>query len=186
MLKDKLKLKDLLKNKNNLYIILVLGILILIVSNLLFSPKSRQEEQPKTQTAVKQNAADQEKRLEDILSKVKGAGNVEVMMTYDSGPEKITVQNAKTTQSNQEEPQTQGGMRKTGETTSDTQTVMVTEGGQSQPFVSKEIEPKIRGVLVVADGAGDNSVKIDLTNAVASVLDVPYHRIQVLQKANTK
>ncbi len=180
------KLKDLLKNKNNLYIILVLGILILIASNLLFSQNPKQEKQTKAQTPVTQDTSAQEKRLEEILSKVKGAGAVAVMMTYDSGPEKITVQNAKATQSSQEEPQTQGGMKKTGETTNDTQTVMVTEGGQSQPFVSKEIEPKIRGVLVVADGAGDSSVKMDLTNAVASVLDVPYHRIQVLQKANTK
>lgn len=183
---DKGALKEILKNKNNLYILLVVGILILIVSNLLFSSKPKKEDKSTPQVTSGQSAAEAEKRLEEILSKAAGVGNVEVMVTYDTGPEKVTVHDAQSSKTSQEEPQTQGGMRKTDETNSDVQTVMVTEGGQSQPFVSKEIEPKIRGVLVVADGAREESVKIGITNAVAAVLDVPYHRIQVLPKASTK
>ena len=180
------KLKELLKNKNNLYILLVAGILILVVSNLLFSSDTKKEDKSTAAPSVTLTPTEDEKRLEEILSKAAGVGEVKVMITYDTGPEKVTVQNAQISQSNQEEPQTQGGMRKTDETTSDSQTVMITEGGQSQPFVAKEIEPKIRGVLVVADGAREEAVKINITNAVAAVLDVPYHRIQVLPKANTK
>lgn len=182
----KINLKELLKNKNNLYILLVAGILILVVSNLLFSSKPKKENISTPQVSSAESATEAEKRLEEILSKAAGVGNVEVMVTYDTGPEKVTVQNAQISQTSQEEPQTQGGMKKTDEMTSDSQTVMVTEGGQSQPFVSKEIEPKIRGVLVVADGAREETVKISITNAVAAVLDVPYHRIQVLPKASTK
>lgn len=180
------KLKELLKNKNNLYILLVAGILILVVSNLLFSSDTKKEDKTATASSVTLTPSENEKRLEEILSKAAGVGEAKVMITYDAGPEKVTVQNAQVSQSNQEEPQTQGGMRKTDETTSDSQTVMITEGGQSQPFVAKEIEPKIRGVLVVADGAREEAVKINITNAVAAVLDVPYHRIQVLPKADTK
>ena len=178
--------KEILKNKNNLYILLIAGILILVVGNLLFSSKPKKADKAAPKAAAVQSAADAEKRLKDILSKADGVGNVEVMVTYDAGPEKVTVQNAQSSKTSQEEPQTQGGMRKTDETSSDLETVMVTEGGQSQPFVSKELEPKIRGVLVVADGAREESVKIGITNAVAAVLDVPYHRIEVLPKASTK
>ena len=57
-------------------------------------------------------------------------------------------------------------------------------GNSQQPFVSKEVLPRVRGVLVVAEGANNKRVNMELTDAVAAVLDVPYHKIKVLEKSN--
>ncbi len=182
---ENLKNLSFSKNKTNLYIILIIGVILLIAANILFSnpQKDTAVNVPEKSDASAPDANELETRLSEILSKVQGAGEVDVMVTYDSGTEKIPAQDKKTNLSKTGE--TSGGVQAdTGdvESSSEETTVMVKDGNSQTPFVIKETEPKIRGVLVVADGAGNSSVRVSIQKAVAAVLDVPVHKIEVLQK----
>lgn len=176
-------IKKIYSIKKNLYIFLIVGIIILILSNIFFTSKDKTAE--KKQTAnIATSSENDEIRLEKILSKVYGAGKTEVMITYNAGVERVTIQNSKISKSSSNDTEKSGGEEVSTEIAEERQTVMNGSGNSQTPFIVKEVNPQVRGVLVVADGAGDETVRYNLTNAVAAVLDVPYYRIQVLQKSN--
>ena len=68
------KLNKLLKNKNNqaLLVILIIGVVLIFLSGIKSSD---------TKT-ISGNSVSEEERLEQILSDIKGAGDVSVMITY--------------------------------------------------------------------------------------------------------
>ncbi|MNW16560.1 hypothetical protein D3C71_2154450 [compost metagenome] len=50
------------------------------------------------------------------------------------------------------------------------------------PLVVKTTKPKIRGVVVVAKGAENPTVKLLIADAVERGLEVPAHRISVVPR----
>ncbi len=77
------------------------------------------------------------------------------------------------------EEDSQGGVRQQLEYDSRGQLVFVQTGGQEEPVVVKVIKPRVRGVLVVAEGAGNSLVRERLTHAVQGALDLPAYKINV-------
>jgi stage III sporulation protein AG len=57
-----------------------------------------------------------------------------------------------------------------------------TSGGE--PYVVKEIEPEVEGILVVAEGAGNETVVNEITYAVQVLFDVPVHKIKVVKMSS--
>ena len=51
-----------------------------------------------------------------------------------------------------------------------------------EPMVVKEVYPKVRGVIVTADGGGNSAVRSAISEAVTASLDVPAHRICIFKK----
>lgn len=120
------------------------------------------------------------KQVGDILCQVQGAGDVVVSVTLEAGYEKEFARNVNSDSSTVQEYDNAGGSRTT--TTSNDKSEVVFAQNQSQALVAREIGPKIRGVLIVAEGAGDSEVKRQLGQAVQAILNVPAHRIMVLTK----
>ena len=52
------------------------------------------------------------------------------------------------------------------------------------PYVVKQIEPEIEGVLVAAQGGGDETVVNEITYAVQVLFDVPVHKIKVVKMSS--
>ena len=108
--------------------------------------------------------------LEKILSGIKGAGNVEVMVVFkDDGKEDIAM--------NREYSKDGEGSVKSGETA-------VMTSGRNAVIVQKNL-PQVQGVIVTAEGAADEKVRDSIKNAVAAALPVAYHRIEVLEQEYT-
>ncbi|MDK2903422.1 MAG: stage sporulation protein [Clostridiales bacterium] len=120
-----------------------------------------------------------ETELADILSKVDGVGSVSVMITFESEGEKVPATDVQRSTKTTEEKDNQGGDRTIIEETNDSKHVILNQQGASQPMIIKELAPKIRGVIVVAEGAEDVSVQADVSHAVQTVLDVPAHKVTV-------
>ena len=101
-----------------------------------------------------------ELRLSAILETVSGAGKVSVMITYYG---------------------TCGYDLEFEEKTSDSvsESSVVMDG--NAPFVKSEFYPKVKGVIIVAEGAGRAEVRKALTDAAAAVLEVSSHKICVLE-----
>ena len=55
------------------------------------------------------------------------------------------------------------------------------EGNVESPFVSRTCTPKIAGVLVVAEGAGDSVVKQEILSSVQSLFAIEAHKITVVK-----
>lgn len=115
-----------------------------------------------------------EKKMENILSKIDGAGKVSVMITFESGVEYIT---AITTnkQANSVTDEYSGGYRKTDSIVESNNPVIV--GGKA--VILKEIEPRVKGAVVVSQGAGSIKVQIELIKAVSTLLNLKTDYIEI-------
>ena len=111
-----------------------------------------------------------EAKLKTILQSIDGAGKVDVMICAKTAGEIVYAKNT-------EEKTTSSGSQKTTTTTNNI--VMVTKDGLSQPLILMEILPTISGVVVVADGARNVDVKLNIISAVETVLGLPSTAINV-------
>ena len=124
-----------------------------------------------------------EQRLKHVLSCIRGAGQVEVMITYSASGEIVT---AMSTSRNSNTSSSQDGNRESEELQeilTETPATVEAEDGVN-PIVLMEKKPTVRGVIVVAEGAADIAVRLDLERAVRAVLDVPINHIEVFELGN--
>lgn len=124
----------------------------------------------------------QEKKLSQILAKVDGIGEVEVMITAKTSKEKVTLKDVPYQRTETNEQDSGGGTRQKTEISSEETSVMnKLEDGEETPYVTKELQPKIEGVIVIASGAENSQVVAEINEAVVALFDVPAHKIKVMK-----
>ena len=127
------------------------------------------------------DTADLEKRLAGILGQVSGAGEVEVMISWESTEEKVVEKDQPISRSNTTENDSAGGSRSFYQYEEQESTVYGDGEGES-PFVTKILAPKVRGVLVLAQGAGTGEVSNSLSEAVQALFGIGADKVKVLRK----
>ncbi len=119
-----------------------------------------------------------EKKLEEILSKIKGAGDVDVMIYYSNLGEKIIASDSRT----RNEKENRGeGVESVAED-KEKNTVLYGGSGNEMPFITEERLPEASGILVIAEGAHNEKVKYEIREAVRALLGVSPNRIRVAEK----
>lgn len=152
-------------NTRVLALIFIVGIVLLLFP----TQKKEEKENDKTDTfSVYQ--AETEKRLSQILSKVKNVGTAEVMITFYNEGQTFFAENTEEQKNGEKQDFSASHVLKND------------GSGKSSPLVEKKNAPEVSGVLVVATGANDPAVKENIINAVRAVLGVKTHRIEVLAK----
>jgi stage III sporulation protein AG len=120
-----------------------------------------------------------ENRLKEILEKIVGVGSVDVLLTIDSTEEIEIARESSESQSTTDEDDRSGGKRHITAITKDGKVVIVEVAGDQKPIVTKTINPSIRGVLIVAKGAENQTVRRLIIDAVEKGVNVPANRISV-------
>ena len=184
--------QDRKKLVENTVIVIVIGIIIIIAGSTLLKGKgtdaSRNENETAQKTTLSANTAasggnDDESRLKVLLSQMKGVGNVDVMITYTTSSENVPAYDIKKNQSGTQEKDSGGGTRSISQEEYDsTLAYEDSSDGGKKPVILKKIEPEVKGVLVVADGADSAEVRERICNSVMVVLDVAAHKVQVVQR----
>lgn len=123
-----------------------------------------------------------ETRVKTILEQIVGVGQVDVLVTVDSTEELIVQRNVKDNQQQTEETDANGGKRHTSQYTRDGQIVTIETANKQTPVVTKRVKPKIRGVIIVAKGTENATVKQMVVDAVEKGLNVPTYRISVVPR----
>ena len=126
-----------------------------------------------------------ERKLKDVLSKVSGVGEVEVMVTLRSTSEKVVEKDEEKESETVTEQDSQGGTRTTSRNSSSGTTVFGEDGSGTssgqEPYVTKELTPIVEGVVVIAQG-GDEPVTVqNITEAVQALFNVDTHKIKVMK-----
>ncbi len=185
------KIKDELEKMGNkeyitkLIIILIIGVMILITVSMFTDSKNKGNynlgETNTTDKSKRDSTEDYvtilERKLENILSQIKGAGEVNVMITLQNTTEKVPAVNTTKNQENTSEKDSQGGVRETLK--EDTVYEIVTKENEDSFITLKEINPEVNGVIVVAQGADDAVVKEKLYEAVKTVLGISGSKVDV-------
>ena len=185
--------KELISKKYvaNIVVLLAIAIIALILTGDFFTKNTNIKDNAKKvdrDTFVQDNDMFKteetiiEERLKQILGKIKGSGEVEVMITFDMGSEIIPASNTVEIKDVSEEKDASGGTR-TVQTQNTTENIVISsDNSGNKPLVLREIKPQVRGVIVVAEGAEDIEVKMRLYDAVKTVLQVSGDRVQVYAK----
>ena len=175
------------KDKKKIYSLLTLavicGIALIAMSGLEDKAISSKDEVnnkiTQEELSNESSKATLEEKLKNILSQIEGAGEVDVMITYESIEEIQPAFNTNTTTEETKEVDQQGGERTV--TTSSENKTMITSSS-NEPIVIKTNQPKINGVIVVATGAKDLTVKETLYSAVQTALQVQGHQVEIYTK----
>ena len=120
-------------------------------------------------------------KLEEILSKIQGVGEVKVFINYSESSEIIPMYNQNTKTSNTEETDTSGGTRTIEETDSQKEIIYEENDGEKTVITQKVVEPQIEGAIITAKGAGSAEVKTSIIQAVEAVTGLATHKIQVFE-----
>ncbi len=119
-------------------------------------------------TTLSESYYSEEKQLEDklvsILSEVKGAGTVTVALTFEQGAEYVYAEENNEKQS-------------TDQSETSTSLAQINDS----PVLIKQRLPEVKGVVIVAEGAGDALVKERLYQATKSLLGLSTSQIAIIE-----
>ncbi|NLM75360.1 MAG: hypothetical protein GX187_04620 [Clostridiaceae bacterium] len=179
--------KEKPSNFENLVVIVILGVIILIAASFLSKSDDAKDAMNdiSTITASEESGlkytplngheiiSDLENRLSELLSKVEGAGQVDVMIFADSSSEHVPAYN--------NEQNTRSDEGASGKSSEIRETRELALSGDDTPVILKVNVPQIKGVVVVAQGADDILIREQLNNAVCTLLGIPEHRVQIMK-----
>lgn len=153
-----------------IYCAVLVGLLICVVYFAsVYKPKSDNTDKNSTEeySSTMEYVDYLENKLGNVLSKISGVGNVDVIITLECG---FTFEYATETET---KTMTSGETQ----TTVTTSTVILVS---NEPVIIKENYPVIKGVVVVAKGAENVNVKLNILTAVETVLEVDRNNITIL------
>ncbi|MCI8300782.1 MAG: stage III sporulation protein AG [Lachnospiraceae bacterium] len=189
MKKERFSMDRLKKiSKNQLLIGGLAGVLLLIIAIPVENREQAGEDQQQKevqQGSVSDRGGDYgkrlERRLEQALKDMEGVGKVKVMITLQDEGELVLEKDW--SQSSQEiSEEDSGAKRSTKERQSQEETVYSQSSGSTgEPFVKREVTPRVEGVLVVAEGGGDSKIVKNISDAVLALFPVEVHKIKVVK-----
>lgn len=177
------KLKSI-KNIEIVVAVLIISLMFLIYFSTLGKGSEGSSKSSASVTDIQYTSASQyvkelEARLENTLSKIQGAGQVSVVITISSSSELII---AKTIETNKKtDSTTQNGVTTKTENVEIIEKPIIIDGKNGdEPIVLLEVMPKIAGIVVVAEGATDVNVKLNILKAIQALLTIPSGNIEIL------
>lgn len=190
---DTKQIKNMFSGKRkveNLVVLLILSIIIVIAINYIWKDDKKnsnekfetreQNEVVQVSTNIQENSL--EEKLEKILSKITGVGEVKVLITYSESSTLIPIYDENKKTSNTTENDDSGGTRTIEEIDNQKQVIYKENtDGSKEPVTQSIIQPKIEGAIVVAKGADDATVKAKIIQAIEAATGIATHKIQVFE-----
>lgn len=140
---------------------------------LLLLPLAGEKRETQPPAAVQSSVVDSfdtgamERRLEDALSQVEGAGRVTVVLSVQAGPRQIWARDSRTEERAEERSREES-------------TVVLSRGsGMEETVPVQQISPQFRGALVVCSGGGDPAVRLSLVEAVSALTGLGSDKISI-------
>ena len=171
------KLKDLwqkvksIKNYEIILSLIIIAIVLLIYFSVSENGKTEQKNVEKTSISLTDGL---EERVGNILNKIDGVGDVDVLITFNSTVEQVTAQTE-----NSHSTTTSSDSNSTTTSTSTSSPII----SNQNVIVLQEKMPQIIGVIVVAEGADNPKVRMNILSAVSTALDIDKNSIQIFTRS---
>lgn len=176
----------LLKNDAFIKIIIILGLIgiVLIFFSTSFDlsvPSSAETEEESS--AVQEEVFEYQQRLSEelgnMLASMEGVGRTKVMLTMDKGVQNVYASNNDIRE--QETSRKSGSDENTDkQNTEKTSYITVRQkDGSEKALTVGQIMPKVKGVLVVCEGGGDEKVRESISEAISAILGISEKNICV-------
>lgn len=164
-----------LKGKEKFVVALgIAGMLLIFLSGLGQSEKKAAS--PDMTTA--QYVALLQRQLEATLGSIEGVGKVKVMVTVEGSSQYVYAQDEKSSTDEQQSYQNETIEHSQKKQDTESKYIFV-DGSNRQALKIQEIEPRIKGVLVVCRGGGSPVVQMRVTEAVTTLLSINSNQVCV-------
>lgn len=158
-----------IKNIKHIEIIAVLIVIAIIVVAYTYTVKGKNV----TDTVGTNETETLTAELTNILKKIDGVGDVEILILYNGGKQlEIASKTEKHT-----DVEVNGD--RTTTTTNESSVPVIVDG--DKPLIIGEKRAVIDGVIVVADGGGDNKIKVQIMQALSKLLKIDFDKVQVFK-----
>lgn len=164
------------------FIIGIIGILLILLSTFIpknETPTSNEITQIDTETYTK----NLEEKIQTLVSKIDGVGNVDVMITLENGVEYVYANSEKKSTDNTQDYTSGSPSKSTDKNSAEQDVVMVDGNDGKQALVVTEKEPTVKGVVVVCDGGDNLKVVQNITDAVTTALNITSNRVSVVKSS---
>ena len=168
--------------KEQLLIGALIGILVLVIAiPVPKTEKNKQTEAVKEEISEKEYSMEAE--LKEILQRISGVGRTEVFITYEDEGKIVVEKDESVSEELIEEADSSGGTRTTTSTRNEKATVY---GNADEPYVIQELSPTIKGILVVAEGGGNMTVKKQIQETIEALFGLDSHKISIMKMEVTQ
>lgn len=202
------KIKAMAKDKNNLLVLVLAGVLLMVIALPVDSGKKKEKDSENNSSAsenkdnnsylyageentdvqgqlymgsAEEYTAMMERKVEELLGQMEGAGQVKVIITLRSSSEKVVEKDAPVSRTDTTEADSGGGTRTVNSVETGESTVYTSEGSYSEPYVIKTISPQVEGVVVLAEGAGSGSVSKNISDVIQVLFGIDAHQVKVIK-----
>ena len=143
---------------------------------LLLIPKIAVKTEEKAVPSAESFARQTEEKLVSLIGDIDGAGRCRVMVTLENGVEYVYATEQRNN-SDRTENSSQGDTSLTERDDSESSVIVVeTENGREGLLVT-ELQPTIRGVVVVCEGGDNEAVRSRIEQAVTVALSISSKRV---------
>ena len=118
-----------------------------------------------------------ESQLTDLISSIAGAGRTKVMVTLQSGAEYIYACEEKTSSDSSESSGQANAQQSSVRSNSQNSFIIIKGANGEEALVRTELMPKIGGVVILCEGAGNPEVEQRILSAVTTVLGISGKRV---------
>lgn len=184
------KLKALLEGDKKVKVIVligIIGILLILLSECV--PKAAQKKSPAGENTAEVSIADYEKALEEkvgtLVSSIAGVGDARVMVTLESGAQNVYATEEKKNTDTTKDYNGNDPKRVQQKENSEEKYIIVDTVDGKQALLKTQIQPQVKGVVVVCEGGQDVQVQQRIIEAVTTALDVMSNRVCVTPIAET-
>ena len=160
------KVEDILKNKKFQIIFAVVVLFVVVVTYVGYVNVKDKDKQ-----VTLSDGKELTTQIQDVIGKIKGVGDVKVLIVYDGG-EQIEI--AHKTDKRTDRVEDDGRVT---ETIEETTTPIFTNG--NEPLIIGTKRAKIDGIVVVAQGGDNPKVRVDIMQALSTLLKIEFNCIKV-------
>ncbi len=162
----------------------ILGILFIFLSGgKTENVQKKSNETVSSSFSAEELSVQMEKKLTALVGGISGVGHCNVMITYENGIEYVYANESKSTSDVMDEGE---GGKKQEKNSQENSLVIIDTGNGKEALRVKEIQPKVRGVVVVCDGADNISVRQRVVDAVTTALDISSAKVYVAKAIENK
>lgn len=180
------KFLDIVKTEKYRKVIVVLGLIgifLIFISNL---SKNNEKVQfvKETNSNSEEYTYKLEKNLEIIVSSIKGAGKTKVLVTLANAAETVYATEEKNNKEDSEDTSNGEVTRKKQSNDLEKKFITIKDSdGTEKALAVTEIQPIIKGVIVVCQGGNNPTVQKSIIEALTTVLNITSKQVYVTKSA---
>lgn len=157
-----------------------IGIALIAISSFPPKPREKSEVIPLNDISTEEYRTSIESSLQNLVSEIRGCGKAKVLVTVESDAEKVYATEHKQNIQDTEDRDDDKLRKKKSSNDSELKYITVKDShGAEKALPITQIEPKIKGVVIVCDGGNDPATQEKIISVVTTALNISSNRVFV-------